>query len=154
MKIKELKHLIRECVREIKFEELSSDEKENPLYVEYMKDMPGEEPFMLHGQKFQYVWCKYPNGKEDIGVYAFGQDMCFGYNAFRNMYNLAEESQPEPYDAETDTFAPGPRDRGMDEPLPEKPNSSTKSQDDRDLDTWLMGLDNDRSMRQAGSKFR
>ena len=40
-----------------------------------------------------------------------------------------EESQPEPYDAETDTFAPGPRDRT--EPVPKnqpKPNTNEAAQ--------------------------
>ena len=57
-------------------------------YVEYLKDMSGEEPFMLRGNKYQYVWAKYPNGKKDIGVYAFSQDLVYDYNVFRKMHNI------------------------------------------------------------------
>lgn len=41
---------------------------------------------------------------------------------------ISEESQPEPYDDETDTFAPGPRDRT--EPVPTnqpKPNTTVNN---------------------------
>ena len=61
---------------------------EDAFYVEYLKEMPGEKPFMLHGEKFQYVKAKYPDGKEDIGVYAFRGDLVYGYKAFRKRYNL------------------------------------------------------------------
>lgn len=68
-------------------------ETDDPLYVEYVKELPGEEPFMLHGKKFQYVWAKYPGGKIDIGVYAYSGDMVYGYNVFRKMFNLPEGIQ-------------------------------------------------------------
>lgn len=94
--------------------EVGEEDPNDPLYVEYIKELPGEEPFMMNGQKFQYILAKYPNGKQDIGVYAFAGDMVYGYNAFRRMHNIKEEEQPEPYDAETDTVAPGPRSRPED----------------------------------------
>ncbi len=67
-----------------------TQEDDDALYVEYLSQMPGEEPFMLNGQKFEYVWAKYPSGKKDIGVYAFAGDMTYGYNAFRQMHNIKE----------------------------------------------------------------
>ena len=59
-------------------------------YVEYYKDMDGEEPFTLGDNKYQYVWAIYPSGKKDIGVYAFGQDLVYDYEVFRKMHNINE----------------------------------------------------------------
>lgn len=104
-------------------------EEKDPLYVEYVGQMTGEKPFMMGDKKFEYVWAKYPNGKKDIGVYAFAGDVVYSYNAFREMYNIKETAQPEPYDPETDQFAPGPRQRPEDwqqngaaerKPIPQK----------------------------------
>jgi hypothetical protein len=64
-------------------------------YVEYHKDMSGEEPFTLGNNKYQYVWAIYPNGKKDIGVYAFGQDLVYDYEVFRKMHNINEEQGPK-----------------------------------------------------------
>ncbi len=64
-------------------------------YVEYHKDMSGEEPFTLGNNKYQYVWAIYPNGKKDIGVYAFGQDLVYDYEVFRKMHNINEEQVPK-----------------------------------------------------------
>lgn len=59
-------------------------------YVEYFKDMQGEPEFTINGNKFQYVWAKYPGGKVDIGVYDFSKDLVYNYFVFRNMYGLDE----------------------------------------------------------------
>jgi len=67
----------------------------NAPYVEYYKDMSGEEPFMLGNNKYQYVWAIYPSGKKDIGVYAFGQDLVYDYEVFRKMHNINEEQEPK-----------------------------------------------------------
>jgi len=77
------------------YEEKSKNEghestEEDPLYVEYISEMPNEEPFMMGGQKFQFVKAKYPNGKKDIGVYAFSGDVTYAYDAFRKMHNIKE----------------------------------------------------------------
>jgi hypothetical protein len=93
---------------------IKEGDEEDPLYVEYVRERPGESPFMMNGQKFQYVTAKYPNGKEDIGVYAFAGDMVYSYNAFRQMHNIKEEQGSEMYDDKTDTMAPGPRERPED----------------------------------------
>jgi hypothetical protein len=98
-----------------------SPEDEDALYVEYVRQMPNETSFMMGNQKFEYVQAKYPSGKVDIGVYAFAGDVVYGYNAFRKMHNIKEEEQPEPYDSETDQFAPGPRQRPEDWGKPEEP---------------------------------
>ena len=84
------------------------DEKKNPLYVEYHSERQGEEPFMMHDQKYQYVNAKYPDGKIDIGVYVFGQDLVVSYDTFRKWYNINES---EMTDQSTGEVVPGPRDR-------------------------------------------
>ena len=65
---------------------------EDPLYVEYYKEMQGEEPFEKNGRTYQYVWAKYPNDKVDIGAYAFGEDLVYAYDKFKSMHRLKEES--------------------------------------------------------------
>lgn len=66
-----------------------SVEGEEPYIVEYDGEMTGETPFTLgDGYKYQYVWAKYPNGKRDIGVYAFAGDLVYAYNWFRKAYNI------------------------------------------------------------------
>jgi len=65
---------------------------EDPLYVEYHSERQGEEPFMWQGQKWQYVNAKYPDGKIDVGVYAFGQDMVIAYNVFQRWLGQLKES--------------------------------------------------------------
>ena len=70
---------------------LIKENVEAPLYVEYYKEMSGEEPFEMGGNKYQYVWAKYPTGKKDIGVYAFGQDLVYSYDSFRKMHGLQNE---------------------------------------------------------------
>ena len=71
-------------------EGLYESTEEAPLYVEYVSQMRDEEPFMMGGQKFEFVNAKYPNGKKDIGVYAFSGDVVYAYDAFRKMYNIKE----------------------------------------------------------------
>ena len=66
-------------------------ENEEVQYVEYVADMSGELPFLMGTKKFEYVWAKYPNGKRDIGVYAFGEDRVYAYEFFRKMYNINED---------------------------------------------------------------
>jgi hypothetical protein len=85
----DFRKLIKECVTQVLREEL-----EDPLYVEYISERPGEDPFVLGGKKFQYVNAKYPNGKIDIGVYTFAGDIVYSYNAFRQMYNIQEAFDP------------------------------------------------------------
>ena len=73
-----------------KKEGLSESPQEDLLYVEYVSEMRDEEPFMMGNQKFQFVNAKYPDGKTDIGVYAFSGDVVYAYDAFRKMYNIKE----------------------------------------------------------------
>ncbi|NBS67817.1 hypothetical protein EBT31_02745 [bacterium] len=56
--------------------------------VEFLRLRSFEDPFILHGQKFQFVTVRNADGREDIGVYAFAQDLCFDYADFREAYNL------------------------------------------------------------------
>src|SRR5690606_1199203 len=51
--------------------------------VEYHSDRNGEEPFEIHGIKWQYVNALY-DGKLDIGVYRYGQDLTYSYEWFNN----------------------------------------------------------------------
>lgn len=85
MKKSELKSIINEVIKEI-----MTDDSKTPLYVEYVSEMPHEVPFMMGDKKYQFVQAKYPNGKQDIGVYAFAGDVVYGYEAFRQMHNLKE----------------------------------------------------------------
>ncbi len=109
----DFKKLIRECIKEVLVESLhpssphlegdgtnSSKQtsissgnnlgEENPLYVEYHSQRQGEEPFMMHGTKYEYVNAKYPNGKIDIGVYSFAEDLVYSYDSFRQRHNIKE----------------------------------------------------------------
>jgi len=56
--------------------------------VEYISDRNGENPFELQGSKWQFVNAKYPDGKIDIGVYKFGQDLVFDYTRWREEMGL------------------------------------------------------------------
>ena len=62
--------------------------KESPLYVKYLSLMKGEEPFMMQGTKYEYVWAEYPGGIKDIGVYSYANDLVYSYDSFRKMMNL------------------------------------------------------------------
>ena len=64
------------------------DPKESPLYVKYLSLMRGEEPFMMQGTKYEYVWAEYPGGIKDIGVYSYANDLVYSYDSFRQMMNL------------------------------------------------------------------
>lgn len=61
--------------------------------VEYVSDRKGEEPFNMHGNKWQFVNAKYPDGKIDIGVYRFGQDIVYDYQKWREAMNINETEE-------------------------------------------------------------
>lgn len=90
MNKKALTKIIRECIEEVLVDNLSQEEFNNPLYVEYHSKRRDETPFMLHGTKYEFVNAKYPNGKIDIGVYSFGEDLVYSFNAFRKQHNINE----------------------------------------------------------------
>jgi len=46
---------------------------------------------MMGGTKYEYVNAKYPNGKIEIGVYSFAEDLVYSYNSFRQRHNIKEE---------------------------------------------------------------
>ncbi len=48
-----------------------------------------EEPFVLSGEKWQFVTVKRDDNTEDIGVYRFSTDLAYNYSDFRNLFNLA-----------------------------------------------------------------
>lgn len=62
--------------------------REEPLYVKYLSLKSGEEPFMMQGTKYEYVWAEYPGGIKDIGVYSYANDLVYSYDSFRKMMNL------------------------------------------------------------------
>jgi hypothetical protein len=65
-------------------EDIELKESKNSLiYVQYHSDMRDEDPFMLHGEKWQFVNAIYPDGKKDIGVYRYAGDMVYSYEWFR-----------------------------------------------------------------------
>lgn len=70
------------------FENPAHRPKESPLYVKYLSLMRGEEPFMMQGTKYEYVWAEYPGGIKDIGVYSYANDLVYSYDSFRKMMNL------------------------------------------------------------------
>lgn len=83
---------------------LSSNKKENvnedtskDIYVEYMSDLEGNPTFNLNGGRFKYVWAKYPDGKEDVGVYSEDEDVTYNIHWFREEFlNLNEDTMIEP----------------------------------------------------------
>jgi hypothetical protein len=59
---------------------------------EYLRPRSFEEPFILSGEKWQFVTVKRDDGDdgaEDVGVYRFATDLCYNYSDFRKAYNLA-----------------------------------------------------------------
>jgi hypothetical protein len=66
----------------------ASRSKESPLYVKYLSLKADEEPFMMQGTKYEYVWAEYPGGIKDIGVYSYANDLVYSYDSFRQMMNL------------------------------------------------------------------
>lgn len=61
--------------------------------VQYVSDRKGEEPFMMHGEKWQFVNGKYPDGKVDIAVYRYGHDLAYDYKRWREEMNINETDQ-------------------------------------------------------------
>jgi len=57
------------------------------IYVEYLRDRAGEEPFLMHGKRWQFVTIR-DEGREDIGVYSFDEDRCYHYGYWRDSMNL------------------------------------------------------------------
>jgi len=57
--------------------------------VEFLRARAFEEPFMLSGERWQFVTVRRPDGAEDIGVYRFSTDLCYDYADFRAHFNLA-----------------------------------------------------------------
>lgn len=57
----------------------------NPI-VEYVSDRSGEPVFEVHGERFQFVNAKYPDGKKDVGVYRFSEDMVYDLNYWRDKF--------------------------------------------------------------------
>ena len=57
------------------------------VYVEYVRDRAGEDPFILAGKKWQFVTVT-DEGREDIGVYSFSEDRCYHYGYWRESMNL------------------------------------------------------------------
>jgi len=70
--------------------------REDPLdamYVEYLRPMQDEEPFMMGGTKYEFVRARYPDGRIDIGVYSTAGDLTYGYRHWRRMMGI-EKSNP------------------------------------------------------------
>jgi hypothetical protein len=57
--------------------------------VEFLRARAFEDPFVMDGEKWQYVTVKRADGQEDIGVYRFSTDLCHDYSDFRALFNLA-----------------------------------------------------------------
>lgn len=74
---------------------------ESPLYVKYLSLKSGEEPFMMQGSKYEYVWAEYPGGIKDIGVYSYANDLVYSYDSFRQMMNLDRTNPLRPRKGES-----------------------------------------------------
>jgi hypothetical protein len=61
--------------------------------VEYLSDRQDEKPFMMGDTKWQFVNARYPDGKIDIGVYKFGDDLVYDYSRWMEEYNINENSE-------------------------------------------------------------
>ena len=57
--------------------------------VEFLRMRAFEDPFMLSGERWQFVTVRRPDGAEDIGVYRFATDLCYDYSDFRAHFNLS-----------------------------------------------------------------
>jgi hypothetical protein len=57
--------------------------------VEFLRARTFEDPFIMHGEKWQFVTVLRADGAEDIGVYRFATDLCYDYSDFRALFNLA-----------------------------------------------------------------
>lgn len=56
--------------------------------VEFLRARAFEDPFLMHGEKWQFVTVRRADGAEDIGVYRFATDLCYDYSDFRALFNL------------------------------------------------------------------
>jgi hypothetical protein len=69
--------------------------REDPLdamYVEYLRPMQSEEPFMMGGTKYEFVRARYPDGRIDIGVYSTAGDLTYGYRHWRQMMGIEKKN--------------------------------------------------------------
>lgn len=57
--------------------------------VEFLRARAFEDPFTMHGERWQFVTVRRADGQEDIGVYRFATDLCYDYADFRAHFNLA-----------------------------------------------------------------
>jgi len=57
--------------------------------AEFLRLRAFEDPFMLSGEKWQFVTVRRADGAEDIGVYRFSTDLCHDYLAWREAFNLS-----------------------------------------------------------------
>lgn len=57
--------------------------------VEFLRARAFEDPFLMHGERWQYVTIRRADGAEDIGVYRFATDLCYDYADFRALFNLS-----------------------------------------------------------------
>ena len=95
------------------FEELGKMELVNPLessggedpldamFVEYMRPMQDEEPFMMGGSKYEFVRARYPDGRMDIGVYSQRGDVTYGYRHWRQMMGIEKNNPVVPRKGES-----------------------------------------------------
>jgi len=78
-----------------------SPSRKNPasrddVYVEFLRPMKDEEPFVMDGSKYEYVRARYSDGREDIGVYSYRGDITYGYEAFNRMMGIPRKASTDP----------------------------------------------------------
>jgi hypothetical protein len=75
----------------------NTEESKQPIKVEYLSNMKGEEPFEIQGDKYEYVWGKYPDGERKPAVYCYKDDITisedwFNENIAKHKENMNENS--------------------------------------------------------------
>lgn len=107
--------------------------------VQYDGEIDGETEFTINDVRWKYVWAKYPNGKRDIGVYRFGQDLVYDYDWF--MDNIFPKPRRTQMEGDVDDFSSDYIDYKSDEYEKNK----------QDYDEWLNSPEGQEYMKSLDS---
>lgn len=106
--------------------------------VEYVRDRAGEEPFLLGDKKYQFVTALYPDGKEDIGVYVFGNDMVLDYEYWMDQNFISYEK--------------GGSIEGLEKKHPTLKASREHEKRDKDFEIFEVSVEADAMMEAEGAE--
>jgi hypothetical protein len=116
-------------------EDVSSKSK----IVQYDGEIGGENEFTINDVRWKYVWAKYPNGKRDIGVYRFGQDLVYDYDWFVD--NVLPKPPKTQMEGDVDDFSADYIDYMADK----------DEQNKQDYDEWLNSPEGQEYMKTLDS---